>query len=75
MCFWKEVYYIVCRHYSKDPVECIEAYNADMRCKDWDAADNEMENQIANGTPYIKAVNGICMDCRYTDAANRRSRR
>jgi hypothetical protein len=51
MCFWKEVYYIVCRHYSKDPVEGIEAYNADMRCKDWDAADNEMESQTANGTP------------------------
>jgi hypothetical protein len=79
MCFWKNVYYIVCQHYSRDPVECMDAQQRDLRCEDWEADDKEMESQTANGTPYIKAVADICMDCRYEKmrrrAANKKSRR
>jgi hypothetical protein len=79
MCFWKNVYYTVCQHYSRDPVECMDAQQRDLRCEDWEADDKEMESQTANGTPYIKAVADICMDCRYEKmrrkAANKKSRR
>ena len=65
MCFWREVYYIFCRHYSRDPVECIDAKQTNERCEDWDTDDKEMESRTANGTPYIKAEPTICMDCKY----------
>jgi len=68
MCFWREVYYIFCRHYSRDPVERIDAKRTDERCEDRDADDKEMESQTANGTPYIKAELAICMDCKYRKA-------
>lgn len=65
MCFWREVYYIFCRYYNRDPVECIDAEQTDERCEYWDADDKEMESQTANGTPYTKAEPTICMDCKY----------
>lgn len=80
MCFWREVYYIFCRHYSRDPVECIDAKQTKERCEDWDADDKEMESQTANGTPYIKAEPTICINCKYRrvlreQAVSRRSGR
>ena len=79
MCFWREVYYVVCQHYRRDPVECMDARRSDMRCEDWNADDKEMESQTANGTPYVKAEATICMDCKYRkklreQAAYKRSR-
>ncbi|KAH0282731.1 hypothetical protein M436DRAFT_66039 [Aureobasidium namibiae CBS 147.97] len=65
MCFWREAYYIFCRHCSRDPVECVDAKRTDERCENWDADDKEMESQTANSTPYIKAEPAICMDCEY----------
>jgi hypothetical protein len=62
MCHWGTVYYIGCRCYSKDPIECIEAENAHMRCEGWDHEDKEKKRLTGNGVPYTKAVNGICMD-------------
>ncbi|CAD0110505.1 unnamed protein product [Aureobasidium uvarum] len=65
MCFWRHVYYIDCKHYSRDPVECTEAYRTNMRCEGWEADDKEMESQTASGTSYTKAEPGECMDCKY----------
>lgn len=65
MCYWRYVYHIVCKHYTRDPVECIDADRTGMRCENWDADDNEIESRTANGTFYTKAESDKCMDCRY----------
>lgn len=65
MCYWLYVYHIVCKHYTRDPVECIDADRTGMRCENWDADDNEIESRTANGTFYTKAESDKCMDCRY----------
>ncbi|THX26616.1 hypothetical protein D6C77_09526 [Aureobasidium pullulans] len=65
MCFWRNVYYVDCKHYSRDPVACIEANHTDTHCEGWDDDDKEMQSQTRDGTPYTKALPGDCMDCKY----------
>lgn len=65
MCYWRHVYYIACKHYTRDPVECINADRTGMRCEGWDADDKEIESRTGNGTSYTKAVPEKCMDCKY----------
>lgn len=65
MCYWRHVYHIVCKHYTRDPVECIDADHTGMRCEGWDAVDKEIESQTASGTSYTKAEPDTCMNCRY----------
>jgi len=65
MCFWRNVFYIGCKHYRRDPVEYIEANHTDMRCEGWDDDGNEMQSQTRDGTPYTKALPGNCMNCKY----------
>lgn len=65
MCYWRYVCHIVCKHYTRDPIECFDADHTGIRCAGWKADHNDVESRTGNDTPYTKAEPDKCIDCKY----------